>query len=114
MGVVAVVAIVSLVATTLYSASRFKSVVAREGDLTLTTEEFEFQPDELEADAGRVSVHITNRDDVLHTFTIDQLNVDVTVPGGKETRVTFRAEAGKYRFYCNPHALDMEGTLELS
>jgi uncharacterized cupredoxin-like copper-binding protein len=35
-----------------------------------------------------------------HTFTIDELGVDLNVPMGAERSVTFNAPAGEYRFYC--------------
>lgn len=54
---------------------------------------------------------MTNKDGTLHTFTIDELDVDLASPGGTSARVTFEAEPGTYRFYCVPHEADMNGKL---
>lgn len=97
----------------LYSIASFEDAVTQEGDIEVATKDFEFDPDELDGEPGEVSVFIDNQDTSLHTFTIDELGVDVSIPPGKSTRVTFQAENGKYRFYCKPHAPDMDGTLEV-
>ncbi|MEO7803420.1 MAG: cupredoxin domain-containing protein [Actinomycetota bacterium] len=114
LGVLDILLIAGIVATALYSSSKFESVSAKEGDVLVTSTDFKFQPDELVTEAGTISVHITNKDDTLHTFTIDDLNVEVAVPAKKETTVTFEADAGKFRFYCKPHAPDMDGTLTVN
>lgn len=76
-------------------------------DVSLTAADVEFSTDSLEADAGEVSVYVTNKDGTLHTFTID----DLAILGGTSARVTFEAEPGTYRFYCVPHEADMNGKL---
>ena len=113
MGWVGVVLVTGLVGWSLYASSQFESVAAGADDVLVVTKDFEFTPDSLEADSGTVAIHVTNADDSLHTFTIDELGVDVSIPSGKSNRVEFDAEPGKYRFYCKPHAPDMEGELEV-
>ncbi|MDQ3985054.1 MAG: cupredoxin domain-containing protein, partial [Actinomycetota bacterium] len=81
------------------------------GDVRLVAEGIEFSQDTLTVEEGTVSVFIDNKDFTLHTFTIDELDVDVDVPAGKSTRVTFEAEKGGYEYYCRPHEEDMTGTL---
>ncbi len=88
-----------------------ESVPAQSGDIRVATEEIEFHPAEVDAEGGNISVHITNGDSTRHTFTIDELGVDLNVPPNSTQRVTFAAGAGTYRFYCRPHAPDMEGEL---
>ncbi len=80
-------------------------------DISLTAADFEFSSESLEADGGEVSVYVTNEDQTIHTFTIDDLDVDLVIPGGTSARVTFDAEPGTYEFYCVPHEEDMEGEL---
>jgi plastocyanin len=46
-----------------------------------------------------------------HTFTIDELGVDLSIPPNSEQRVTFDAPAGSYEFECRPHTPGMTGTL---
>jgi plastocyanin len=70
----------------------------------------------LAAPRGQVTVVLTNRDLFWHTFTIDQLGVDLEAPLGGTREVTFTAPAGSYRFYCRvpAHAAaGMRGTLTI-
>jgi plastocyanin len=106
-----------LVVTTVFSIASFaaiEDVGARPGDILVVTEDFEFHPGGIHADEGTISVHVTNRDDTRHTFTVDVLGVDLNVPPNSTQRVSFTAEPGTYRFVCRPHAPGMEGTLILS
>jgi plastocyanin len=91
----------------------FEDAELQEGDVELTTVDIEFSPTDVEGEGGEVSVFVQNDDPVLHTFTIDELDVDLDVPAGKSARITFEAEPGEYRFYCVPHQPDMEGTLTI-
>lgn len=89
-----------------------KDVAAREGDETLVAEDVEFAPTDLQADPGDVGVHVDNKDQARHTFTIDELDVNLELPAGKGARTSFSAEAGEYAFYCTvPGHEDMKGTL---
>lgn len=91
----------------------YDDAVAQEGDVRLVTKDVEFRPASLDAEAGTVSVFVDNEDGTLHTFTIDELDVDLDVPASKSARVTFEAEPGEYEFFCKPHKDDMEGTLRV-
>jgi plastocyanin len=88
-----------------------ESVPARSGDVRVVTEDVTFRPAEINAEDATISVHVTNRDDTRHTFTVDELGVDLNVPPGSAQRITFEAESGTYRFYCRPHTPGMEGEL---
>jgi plastocyanin len=105
-GVFAVASIFSIVSTVTYD-----DAVAQPGDVELVTRDIEFEPASIESDAGTVSVFVANEGSTLHTFTIDDLGVDLDIPASKSARVTFDAEPGTYEFYCVPHEGDMEGTL---
>ncbi len=105
-GVVAVVAS----ATSIVAATGIDSVAAQPGDETVLTRNFTFAPAKLAAEAGTISVHLTNEDSTRHTFTIDGL-ADLSVPPNSTQRVTFEAAPGTYRFYCRPHVPDMDGVL---
>jgi hypothetical protein len=66
----------------------------------------------LSADSTEVAVFVDNDDSIRHTFSIDTLEVNLEVPGGKATRVEFIAEPGTYEFYCAvPGHEDMRGEL---
>ena len=105
-GIFVLGAIVSVIATINYD-----DAVAQEGDVELVTQDIEFKDESLDAEAGEVSVFVDNKDNTLHTFTIDELDVDLDIPAGKSARVTFNADPGTYEFYCVPHKDTMEGTL---
>lgn len=113
LGWIGVLLVAGLVGWSLYASSQFESVASEADDVLVVTNDFKFIPKSLSADAGTVAIHVTNTDDALHTFTIDELGVDISILSGKTNRVEFEAEAGEYRFYCKPHAPDMEGKIEI-
>lgn len=85
-------------------------------DLALVAEQAAFSSTALTADAGRISVSLANRDLFWHTFTIDELDVDVNVPVNAERSTTFDAPAGTYTFVCRipgHESAGMVGTLEV-
>lgn len=91
-----------------------KSVVAAEGDVAVAAEDAEFTPADLEAESGEVGIHVDNRDQLRHTFTIDELDVNLELPAGKGARTSFSADPGEYAFHCAvPGHEDMKGTLTL-
>jgi plastocyanin len=91
----------------------YKDAAPQAGDLELVAEDFEFSERALQAAGGDVSVFVENKDSTLHTFTIDELDIDLDVPAGASARVSFDAEPGTYEFYCVPHEGDMNGDLEV-
>lgn len=98
-------------AYSVFATVSFDDAVAQEGDIELVTKDLEFQDTSLQAEGGQVSVFVRNEDATLHTFTIEELGVDLDVPASKSARVTFDAEPGEYEFICEPHKEDMKGTL---
>ena len=89
----------------------YEDATAQEGDVQLTAEDIEWTQETLEAGSGEVSVFVDNADPTLHTFTIDELDVNLNIPASSAARITFQAEPGTYEFYCAPHKETMEGTL---
>jgi plastocyanin len=92
----------------------YESPPAQSGDIELTAQDIEFSTDVIEADNGEVAVFVDNKDAALHTFTVEELDIDLQVPGGSTARVTFDAPAGSYEFICTPHSGVMKGTLEVN
>lgn len=107
----AVVVLVAATAVSIAAAGRVVSFTAQPGDIELTAKDFKFDSRTITTDTGTVAVTVANDDATLHTFTIDELGVDLNVPPGTTQRVRFPADRGTYRFYCIPHALDMAGEL---
>jgi len=84
----------------------------QQADIQLVTEAGEFSDESLESEGAKVSVFVENKDLALHTFTIDELDVDMEIPAGTGVRLSFDAEPGKtYEFYCRPHSEFMRGKL---
>lgn len=98
-------------AFSLFSAVTYDSAEQQEGDVELVAKDIEFQQATLEAEGGEISVFVENEDQTLHTFTIEELDVNLDVPASKSARVTFEAEPGEYEFFCAPHKEDMHGIL---
>lgn len=111
LGVAAAALFVVASAFSIFSAATYDDAEAKEGDLELVTKDIEFQQTSLEAEGGEISVFVDNQDGTLHTFTIEELDVDLDIPASKSARVTFDAEPGEYEFFCEPHKEDMKGTL---
>lgn len=87
---------------------------AGDGDFVVSAKNVRFDPDELEMENGEGAIRLKNRDLFWHTFTIDELGVDLYVPVGGTRRATFEAPAGEYEFYCAIPGHDsagMKGTL---
>ena len=82
--------------------------------ILLATENMGFSSTELVAKSGEITIHLDNHDLWWHTFTIDELGINLLVPMGANEQVTFIAPPGTYRFYCGiPGHVDagMQGTL---
>jgi plastocyanin len=82
--------------------------------LTLNTVNMAYSATELRAQAGVITLRLSNSDLFWHTFTVDALGVNVQAPVGGEREVVFTAAPGVYAFYCAipGHALiGMTGTL---
>ena len=87
---------------------------APQGALEIQTANVAYAPDALASSGGKLTVAVHNRDLFWHTFTIDELGVDIKAPVGRLSSATFEAQPGTYAFYCRipGHAsLGMRGTL---
>jgi plastocyanin len=112
-GVLAVVFVLSSLGL-VWAMTDAETQVVPEGALEVQTINVAFQPDSLQATGGEVTVALRNRDLFWHTFTIDELGVDLRAPVGRLRSATFEARPGTYPFYCRipGHAtLGMRGTL---
>lgn len=86
---------------------------ARRVEVSATS--FEFDPDEMTIDAGEDIAIVLTSDDILHDFTIDDLDVHVAAGRGETAEGGLRAdEPGEYTYYCTVaghREAGMEGTL---
>jgi plastocyanin len=76
---------------------------------------FEFDPSEIEVDAGEDVAVVLHSEDQTHDFVIEGKGHVVETEGGKTATGGFTlAKAGKYTFYCSlpgHRAAGMEGTI---
>jgi plastocyanin len=49
---------------------------------------------------------VRNDDPFLHTFTVDDLDIDEAMSPGSEELIEIPSEPGTYVVYCRPHTSD--------
>jgi plastocyanin len=72
-----------------------------------------FDPNEFRFKAGDTVLFVLTAETEFHTFTVDDLGIDVEVDPGETDTFTFTFdEPGEFRLICIPHeALGMVGTI---
>ncbi|MFL1381721.1 cupredoxin domain-containing protein [Nocardiopsis protaetiae] len=69
---------------------------------TVAMVDFKFEPGQLTVAEGRpVAFRFTNDTDGSHSFAIESLGIDVTVPAGRTRTVVVDLEPGVYPFVCS-------------
>lgn len=84
---------------------------------TLEQHDYYFSPTLMSGSstAATLTIQVHNVSDQQHTFTIDDLAIDVTVQPGETQNVTVKNITGTHTFYCRFHRnMGMVGTLPLS
>jgi plastocyanin len=102
--VVVVVGVLAALSAVLTVAGR-STVETPEGAATVTLGNFEYDRSEYELSGGS-QVVVSNDDPFLHTFTVDDLDIDVELGPNGSVLVDIPAEAGTYVVYCRPHTID--------
>jgi plastocyanin len=93
-------------------------VRAKDDAVALKVEDFRYVPQNLTASPGRLTVALTNRGRLAHTFRVERKNTIVAkvsslLPGDRDS-TSFKVRKGEYRFFCalsNHEELGMYGTL---
>ncbi len=89
------------------------------GGATIQVEatEFQFNPSDLSAEAGEVTIDLSNAGSAEHAIEVEGNGVEEssdTIGGGDSTQLTVTLEEGTYTIYCpvgNHREQGMEGTL---
>ena len=112
LGLVVVLAVISAVLT-LVSLGEV-SASEKEGATVLTSKDDEFLETSLTV-SSTGKILLNNRDPILHTFTIDALDIDVKMGPGREKVYELQSvPAGEYAFRCRvPGHEDMDGILTI-
>lgn len=94
-----------------------ESSEAAEGarEIEVSASSFAYDPDEIEVKVGEDLAIVLTSTDILHDFTIDELEAHVAADAGETATGGLRAdEPGSYTFYCTVSGhreAGMEGTL---
>lgn len=83
----------------------------------IVAKDFSFTPAKFQVDAGGTfEVALNNSGAVPHTFTIDELDVDVEANVGEEMTVSVTpSSAGEFTYYCRFHrAQGMQGRITVT
>ena len=84
-------------------------------EISVTASAFKFEPAEIRARAGEDLAVVLTAMDLLHDFTIDELDAHVAAEPGKTAKGGFTpTKAGRYAYYCTVSGhrqAGMQGTL---
>jgi len=90
---------VTLMVFSAIAGSTVPEVEAVDTDIQVVMESIQFQPETVNADAGG-TLWLDNRDGIRHTFTVEELGVNVDIPALKSARVDLDVPAGTYDVIC--------------
>jgi cytochrome c oxidase subunit 2 len=83
--------------------------------IEVTARSFQFDPEEITVTAGEDVAIVLTSEDLLHDFTIDEIDAHVAADADETSEGGLRAdEPGRYTFYCTVAGhrdAGMEGTL---
>ena len=85
-------------------------------NITLTENPYTFQPDGVDLKVGTTYALTFNAPNELHTFTVDDLNLDINISAGEAVVFEFTpTQAGTFDLICLPHeVLGMVGEVRVS
>ena len=104
--VVAVLGVLAVVSAVLTFVGK-STVDESQADETVTLSDFEFNEDSYSFAPG-TTLLVRNDDPFVHTFTVEELDIDETLTPGKEVLVEVPDNAGEYILFCEPHTMDPE------
>ena len=102
--VVAVVGVLAALSAVLTVVGR-STVDTPDGATTVSLGNFEYDRSEYELPGGS-QVVVRNDDPFLHTFTVDELGIDVELGPNGSALVDIPSDSGTYVLYCRPHTMN--------
>ena len=87
-------------------------------DQTIDLEAYDFYFEEtalvMEPNSS-VTIEFQNNGENLHSFTVDDFDIEIEADGGESVSSTFTVpeQPGAYDFYCKYHPDDMQGTISV-
>lgn len=94
-GVLALGVVISVAAV-----SAVDSAVSQPGDVEVVASAVEFDRDQIVVPAGETGFWLDNRDGIRHTFTIEELGLEIDAPGLSAQRADFDLASGAYTVIC--------------
>ncbi len=84
-----------------------------DGATTLQAIDNAFDKASIGGEAGStIEIDVSNDGLAAHTFTVDEIDVDLVLGGGESGAVQFTFPDESFEFYCRFHPTEMRGTLE--
>jgi len=77
------------------------SVPGQAEGILLKSHNMAYSSKRLEVQPGEHTITLDNADFVPHTFTIDALGINLTVPARGKDQLTLKLPPGTYSFYCD-------------
>jgi len=83
-------------------------------DAQVALEDFSFDVGDAEGliVEGGDTVYVANEDPFRHTFTVDDLGIDVAFGPGSQQLIEIPAQPGTYTLYCRPHTSNPDDPAE--
>jgi hypothetical protein len=114
-GIAAVLAVAAVVSFVLMLANTGSVSASEAGDAQrLTAEHTKWDVEMITSPAGEVRLVVKNSDPMLHTFTVEDLDIDVSLsPWSEQVIVLGDLSAGNYGFVCRAfdHETEMTGVI---
>lgn len=82
------------------AASGVDSAQPLDDDVQVVASGVQYDTDEIVVTAGENGFWLDNRDGIRHTFTIEELGLEIEAPGLSAQRAEFDLEPGRYRVIC--------------
>lgn len=82
------------------------------GEVAIRDFSFETDGSEGVTVAGGDTLYVENEDPFLHTFTVDELGIDIAFGPSSQELIEIPAQAGTYTLYCRPHTSNPDDPAE--